>query len=453
MTIRARFAPSPTGLLHIGNARTALINWLYIRQHQLKGQSAEFMFRLDDTDKERSEERFSKAISQDLEWLGLNHSLFARQSDRFERYQEVQQHLIKEGRLYPCYETPEELEFKRKRQLSRGEPPIYDRAALTLTAAEKTAFEAAGRQPHWRFLLKAEPILWTDLVRGPTEFQGQSLSDPVLIRADGAFLYTFTSVIDDIDFAITHILRGEDHVTNTAVQLQLFEALGRAASSLNFGHTTLLTDASGSSLSKRLGSLSLASLREQGIEPMAINSLLARLGTSQPVEAHLNLDSLAASFDLSTFSRTPPRFDSQELEALNHKLYQMMPYSLVEERLQQLGCGQIQEPLWNILRSNLGHLSDIKEWVPICFNDVTFSSSDPSYISLALSVLPAAPWDETTWNQWTTTLKNQTGRKGKDLFMPLRQALTGFDHGPEMKYLLPFIGYERALQRLKQVSL
>lgn len=453
MTIRVRFAPSPTGLLHIGNARTALINWLFARNQQLQGQKADFMFRLDDTDKQRSEERFAQAIEQDLAWLGLTHTLFARQSDRFDRYHELRQKLIDDGRLYPCYETPEELDFKRKRQLSRGEPPLYDRAALKLTTAEKAAKEAEGCRPHWRLMLKSEPIIWQDLVRGPTEFHGQSLSDPVLVRADGAFLYTFTSVIDDINFEISHILRGEDHVTNTAVQVQLFEALGRPASTLQFGHTTLLTDAAGNSLSKRLGSLSLHSLRDAGIEAMAINSLLARLGTSQPIEPHLDLDELAQSFDLSTFSRTPPHFDQRDLEVMNHKVFQIMPFEAVKDRLAALNCAQITAPLWALLRGNMAHLSAIKEWIPVCFGTLNPVTTDKDYIATALGLLPEGPWDDTTWNAWTTTVKGETGRKGKELFMPLRQVITGFDHGPEMKFLLPIIGIEKVTHRLQQAIL
>jgi len=452
MSIRVRFAPSPTGLIHIGNARTALINWLFARKYQLQGQKSEFMFRLDDTDKERSEEHFAEAIKQDLAWLGLTHTVFARQSDRFDRYHEEMQKLIVKGRLYPCYETPEELDFKRKRHLSRGEPPIYDRAALKLTDAEKATFQAEGRRPHWRFMLNTEPIIWNDLVRGHTEFPGQSLSDPVLVRADGAFLYTLTSVIDDIDFDISHILRGEDHVTNTAVQIQLFEALGRSSQTLQFGHTTLLMDVAGGTLSKRLGSLSLQSLRDEGIEPMAINSLLARLGTSQPIEAHIDLDELAKSFDLSTFSRTPPHFDAHDLESMNHKVYQIMPYEKVKDRLIDLECSKITQPLWNLLRGNLRCLKDIKEWIPVCFDDIQPTIIDKDYIAQALSLLPSGTWDETTWSTWTAAVKEATGRKGKDLFMPLRQAITGFDHGPEMKFLLPIIGNERVMSRLRQAA-
>ncbi len=448
MTIRVRFAPSPTGLLHIGNARTALINWLFYRHHQLKGHQAEFLFRLDDTDLERSRDEFAHAIEEDLAWLGITFDQSTKQSNRFERYNEMRDRLIASGRLYPCYETPEELEFKRKRQLSRGEPPIYDRAALKLTETEKQAFEKEGRIPHWRFKLESTAIIWHDLVRGVSEFHGDRLSDPVLVRADGAYLYTLTSVVDDIDFEISHILRGEDHVTNTAVQIQLFEALGRPAHTIHFGHTTLLLDAQGGPLSKRLGSLNLKTLKASSIEPMAICSLLARLGTSLPVEPRLTMDELAAEFDLSTFSRTPPRFDPHDLDTLNQKLLHHMPFEMIDQRLREHGFSEITQHVWQVIHGNISKFSDVSEWVKICYGSITPLIEDSEYIALAKEHLPNEPWNEETWALWTQRLKEITGRKGKSLFMPLRQALTGHDHGPEMKDLLPIIGYERALKRL-----
>lgn len=448
MTIRVRFAPSPTGLLHIGNARAALINWLFMRQHQLNGQEAHFLLRQDDTDLERSKEKFATAIKQDLAWLGVTHDSFIKQSDRFARYDEMKLKLIEEGRLYPCYETPEELDFKRKRQMGRGEPPIYDRGALKLTEAEKAAFEAEGRRPHWRFKLLPEEIKWQDLIRGDTTFHGAHLSDPVLIRADGAYLYTLTSVVDDIDTQITHILRGEDHVTNTAVQIQLFEALGRKAETIHFGHTSLLLDVDGSPLSKRLGSLSLQSLRAQGIEPMAINCLLARLGTSQPIEPHYNLDDLARGFDLGTFSRTPPRFDMQDLEALNHKIYQVWPYEALALRLKDLEAADITETIWHQIRGNIKNLTELAHWQQVFFGEIAPLANEAPYLTTALKLLPALPWTTETWSEWTTAIKAETGRKGRELFMPLRLALTGYPHGPEMRDLLPLIGYERVVKRL-----
>ncbi len=449
MTVRVRFAPSPTGMLHIGNARAALINWLFAKKH--KGV---FMLRQDDTDLERSEERYAKAIIDDMAWLGLTHQEFAKQSDRFDRYKQAMQKLIDAGRLYPCYETAEELDFKRKRQLAKGHPPIYDRAALELTTEQKAEFEKQGRKPHWRFKLEPGVITWDDLVRGHVEYHGERLSDPVLVREDGAYLYTLTSVVDDLDFKITHILRGEDHVTNTAVQIQLFTALnGGKPVDIQFGHTTLLMDAEGKGLSKRLGSLSLAQMRENGVEPMAINSLIARLGTSLPVEPVLDLETLAQNFDLGTFSRTPPRFDEQELALLNHKLFHIMPYEMVKNRLDHMCTNNMGACIWNVIRNNLQTLKDVKEWETVCYGDLkgAISSEDKDYIKTALEYLPAAPWSIETWSVWTNALKEKTGRKGRDLFKPLRQALTGMDHGPEMKDLLPIIGYDRVKSRLEKI--
>jgi glutamyl-tRNA synthetase len=447
MVIRVRFAPSPTGLLHIGNARAALLNWLFARHHALKGQEATFLLRLDDTDLERNDPIYAKAIEEDLAWLGLTHDQFARQSDRFDKYDQAIEKLKSAGRLYPCYETPEELEFKRKRQLARNEPPIYDRSALILTPEERQAFEDDGRKPHWRFKLLPEAIHWDDLIRGPNEFHGSHLSDPVLIRADGAYLYTLTSVVDDLDLGITHIIRGEDHVTNTAVQIQLFAALGGDVSHLHFGHFTLFVDVNGASLSKRLGSLSLASLRESGYEPMSINCLIARLGTSLPIEPHLTLDELAKDFTLSIFSRTPPRFDQAELEALNHKLLQITSFDSVKDRLRDI-APSLTETVWGVIRGNLRTLPEAAAWEPICWGHIQPIVEDPAYIAQALECLPPEDWDATTWASWTGKLKELTGRKGKELFMPLRQAITGMDHGPEMKDLLPLIGRAKVAQRL-----
>lgn len=451
--IRVRFAPSPTGFLHIGNARAALINWLFARHHHLKGVDAKFLLRLDDTDRERSEDRFTTALKEDLTWLGLTWDSYEKQSDRFGRYDEVVALLKASGRLYPCYETPEELDFKRKRQLARGEPPIYDRTALKLTDSEKATFEAEGRRPHWRFLLKDEDVSWEDMVRGHTHFPGHTLSDPVLIRGDGVYLYTITSVVDDIDFGITHIIRGEDHVTNTSVQIQLFAALFDVlklpARSIEFAHTTLLMDAQGGALSKRLGSLGLYQMREEGIESMAVNSLLARLGTSMPVEPKLSLDELARDFSLSIFSRTPPRFDPADLLTLNHKLFQVTPYDQVKDRLPN----EVDESLWMIIRGNLETLEKVNEWLQIFNGNITSTanSEDKDYLKEALATLPAEPWTQDTWAAWTGQLKESTGRKGKQLFMPLRQALTGMDHGPEMKDLLPRIGRDLVQKRLGDI--
>lgn len=444
MSVKVRFAPSPTGMLHIGNARAALINWLFARKN--KGQ---FMLRIDDTDLARSEKQYEEAIYQDLAWLGLTHDQLEHQSSRFDRYQEVLEYLKTIGRVYPCYESAEELDFKRKRQLSRGEPPIYDRAALKLTDEEKNELNNKGIKPHWRFLLKDEEVFWEDSVRRHVHFPAGTLSDPVIVRADGVFLYTFASVIDDIDFKITHIIRGEDHVTNTAVQIDLFKTLNPEGPLPQFAHTTLLTDQSGAGFSKRLGSLSLANLRDEGIDPIAIASLLARLGTSLPIEPHSSLDELAQGFDLSIFSRTPPKFSVDDLWQMNQKILHLMGFEKVKESLPEW----VTEHIWNILKENIIKLEDIKKWQPILFGDIQDPQQDidKEYIKTALSFLPAEPWTEETWAKWTNLLKEKTGYKGKQLFMPLRQALTGMDHGPEMKHILPLIGYDKASKRLASI--
>lgn len=442
--VRVRFAPSPTGYLHIGNARAALINYLYALRH-----NGEFILRIDDTDLERSKPEYEGAIYRDFEWLGIKYSQTFRQSERFDRYVQVRDMLIKNGKLYPCYETPEDLDFKRKRQMAKGHPPIYDRAALLLTDAEKSEFEEAGRSPHWRFKLDHEPIVWQDMVRGEVRYNGAQLSDPVLIRADGMFLYSLCSVIDDIDYAITHIIRGEDHVSNTATQVQLFKAVnGEKDYSVTFAHTTLLMDEDGAPLSKRLGSLSLGQMHDSGIEPMAIACLLARLGTSLPIEPLLTLEELASSFDLSIFSRTPPRFSEKDLWALNHKLYHLMPFTQIKEHLVASGFVDFTEVHWRAIHDNIEKFEDLKPWQEIFFGHIQGTSSDNEFLKIALDLLPSDPWNEETWGIWTQRIKEKTSRKGKELFMPLRQALTAMDHGPEMKALLPLIGVEKTKERL-----
>ncbi|MCE2715788.1 MAG: glutamate--tRNA ligase [Pseudomonadota bacterium] len=442
--VRVRFAPSPTGYLHIGNARAALINYLYALRY-----GGDFILRIDDTDLERSKPEYEKAIYQDFEWLGVKYSETFRQSERFERYHQIKEELIKNGKLYPCYETTEELDFKRKRQLAKGQPPIYDRSSLLLTDLEKDAFEKDGRKPHWRFKLDHEPIVWQDIIRGEVKYNGAQLSDPVLIRADGVFLYSLCSVIDDIDYSISHIIRGEDHVTNTATQIQLFKAVNDGKDfPVTFAHTTLLMDEDGAPLSKRLGSLSLGQMRDSGVEPMAIACLLARLGTSLPIEPLLTLNELASSFDLSTFSRTPPRFSEKDLWALNHKLYHLMPFSQIQERLKTNGFEKFSENHWRAVHDNIEKIEDLEPWESIFFGKIRGTCSDNDFLKIALDLLPAGSWAEETWGIWTQSIKEKTGRKGKDLFMPLRQALTAMDHGPEMKMLLPLIGSDKVKERL-----
>lgn len=442
MSTAVRFAPSPTGRIHVGNVRLALVNWLFARK-----TGGSFMFRLDDTDEERSTQEFADAIATDLTWLGLTWDRFARESDRYPRYDEAAAALKAAGRLYPCYETPEELNLKRASLVSQGRPPIYDRAALRLTDEDRARLEGEGRKPHWRFKLNPTPVEWIDLVRGPVRFEGTALSDPVLIREDGRPLYTLTSVVDDADFAITHIIRGEDHVANTAVQIQIFEALDAVVP--DFAHLPLLTDAGGQGLSKRLGSLSVGSLRdEDGIEPMAVNSLLAKLGTSDPIEARLTLDELVAEFDLSKVARGTPKFDPEELVRLNARILHLTPFDAVTSRLEALGLSGADAVFWEAVRPNLARLSDAREWWAVTHAPVTPLVEDAGFLAQAAALLPDEPWDLGTWGAWTNAVKGATGRKGKELFLPLRRALTGRDHGPELKNLLPLIGRARSLRRL-----
>lgn len=443
LTPHVRIAPSPTGLLHIGNIRAALFNWLFARRH-----GGRFMLRLDDTDKERSTDAFEQAIIRDLTWLGLNWDTFARQSDRLARYDEVLEGLKKEGRVYPCFETQAELDLKRKIQLGRGLPPVYDRAALKLSDTERAALIAEGRKPHWRFRLDAGDVQWDDSVQGQKSFPSSSLSDPVLVREDGVPLYTYCSVVDDVDFAITHIIRGEDHVTNTAVQIQIWKAISDLPPPA-FAHFPLIVSANGVEMSKRLGTLSIASMRDEtGIEPMAINALLAKLGTSDPIAPRLTLQELAAEFDLEKISRATPKFDLEELSALNAKILHLTPFESAKPHLEKLGLTQADAHFWNAVRANLTRIEDAKEWWHVVHGPITPNVTAPDFLHTAAETLPPSPWDETTWTSWTNELKTKTGRKGKELFMPLRLALTGHDHGPEMKILLPMIGAKRAAELL-----
>lgn len=440
MGVTVRFAPSPTGRLHIGNARTALINWLFAKRH-----GGRFILRFDDTDAERSREEFVRAIEEDLAWLGIRPDLVFRQSRRADAYRAAAGRLKHAGRLYPCYETAEELERRRRRQLARGRPPVYDRAALRLTGAERDALEAAGRTPHWRFRLDGREVVFDDLVRGRQKIDTRALSDPVLIRADGSWLYTLPSVVDDIDHAVSHVIRGEDHVANTGPQIELFEALG--AEPPVFAHHSLLTAAGGESLSKRLGALSLAALRDDGIEPAAVASLAALIGTSDPVAPHRDMDALVRLFDFAKFSRAPARFDPRELAALNARLLHETPYEEVAGRLAALGVGG-GAAFWNAVRPNLARLSDAAGWWAALTGPVEPVVEDAAYLEEAARLLPEEPWDNSTWRTWTAALKERTGRGGKALFRPLRLALTARSEGPDMAAVLPVIGRARALARL-----
>jgi glutamyl-tRNA synthetase len=441
MSVTVRFAPSPTGRIHAGNIRTALLNWMFARQ-----RGGRLLFRLDDTDVMRSTEAFADGIREDLTWLGLGWDQEVKQSDRTQLYAAAIDKLKGCGRLYPAYERQEELELKRKRQLARGRPPVYDRAALKLTHAERAKIEAEGGKPHWRFKLETRDVVWNDLVRGEQHVDAASLSDPVLVRADGSYLYTLPSVVDDIDLGITHVIRGEDHVANTAPQIQLFEALG--ATHPAFGHHNLLVGAEGQALSKRDRSLSIEGMREEGLEPLAVASYSATIGTSDPVAPHASLDELVAHFAFGKLSRAPARFDIEELRALNAKLLHGLPYEAVAARLAAMGIGG-GEAFWLAVRSNLAVLSDAKMWWQVVDGPLQPVIADAALCAQAAALLPPEPFDGATWERWSAEVKQATGAKGKALFQPLRLALTGRDHGPELKLLLPLIGRARALARLQ----
>jgi len=443
MSVTVRFAPSPTGLLHLGNARTALVNWLFARK-----QGGHFLLRIDDTDRARASEEYVAAIREDLAWLGLDWDQEARQSARFERYDAALERLKAAGRLYPCYETEDELEIKRAMLRARGLPPIYDRAALKLSEEEKARLEnEEGRRPHWRFKLETgERLAWRDGIRGEQSVDPASLSDPVLLRADGSYLYMLPSTVDDIDFAISHVLRGEDHVTNSGVQMQIFRALGAEPPAM--AHYPLLGAKDEAKFSKRAGSGSLRALREEaGLEPEAITSFLARIGTADPVEPITSLEALIEGFDLDRFSKAGVTFEPGELDRLNAKILHKLPYERVKDRPELAG---ITTPMWEALKPNIAHLRELADWRAVIEGPVApaIAAEDAEFVHAAAEALPDALTDE-SWRDWTQTLKERTGRKGKALFLPLRKALTGREAGPEMAALLPLIGAERARRRLR----
>lgn len=444
MAVVTRFAPSPTGRLHVGNIRTALHNWLLARK-----AGGRFLLRIDDTDAERSREDYVEAIRADLAWLGLDPDGEARQSARFDLYEREFQRLVAAGRVYRCYETAQELDLKRKILLGRGLPPIYDRAALALTEADHAAKAAAGEMPHWRFLLdRATPITWDDGIRGAQRFDAAQMSDPVIRRADGSWLYMLPSVIDDIAMGVTDVLRGEDHVSNTAAQVQMFAALGAPAP--RFAHEALLTGSEGK-LSKRLGAIGVGDFREAGVEPEAVVALLARIGTSQPVEPIADRAALVAGFDLAHFGRAPARFDEAELHRLNAAIVHALPYA----RVSRLLPDGMDEAAWDAIRPNLSHIGEAADWWEIVTGDLAtpaFDGEERGFLALAADTLAARAWAGDPWHGLAGDLKQATGRKGKALFLPLRRALTGRDHGPDMAALLPLIGQERAVGRLRRAA-
>jgi glutamyl-tRNA synthetase len=455
MTVTVRFAPSPTGYIHIGNARPALFNWLFAQKH-----GGRFIQRFDDTDGARSKQEYADAILEDLEWLGIRPDRVEYQSKRFDAYDAAVEKLKAAGLLYPCYETPEELELKRKIRLSRRLPPVYGREALKLTTPEKEALEAEGRKPHWRFLLpnfQASPfeterteVHWNDIMRGGETVDLASLSDPVLVRADGTYLYTLPSVVDDIDMDITHVIRGDDHITNTGVQIALFRALGSEPP--EFGHHNQLTAATGEGLSKRSGALSIRGLREAGLEPMAVASLAVLIGTSESVSAMRSMADLAAHFDPAATSRSASKFDPDELKVLNRALLHGMEFMEAEPRLAALGIDDLNaEPFWLAVRGNLDIFAEAAGWWRIVRDGPgekpELAAEDIEFVQAAFDLLPPEPWDHSTFRLWADRVKEATGRKGRALFAPLRLALTGLSSGPELADLLPLMGREGTLAR------
>ncbi|MEM7597844.1 MAG: glutamate--tRNA ligase [Pseudomonadota bacterium] len=435
-----RFAPSPTGYLHVGNLRTALMNYLIARK-----SGGTFILRIDDTDPERSKQDYVDAIQRDLEWLGLTWDRMERQSERLDRYAEAADALRDKARFYEAFETPVELDLKRKKQLNMGRPPVYDRAALALSEEDKAGLRAGRGDGVWRFKLDHARIEWTDGILGDISIDAASVSDPVLIRGDGQVLYTLASVVDDTEMGVTHVVRGSDHVTNTATQIQIIEALGGTVPS--FAHHSLLTGPQGESLSKRLGSLSLRDFREQGIEPMALLSLLARLGSSDPVELRGSLEDLAEHFDPARFGSAPTKFDQADLLPLTARVLHERPFEDVADEIANLGVPSDMAPaFWEVMRANVTTMADLAPWWEICRDgaDPVIAEEDADFVREAMGLLPDAPYSKDTWSTWTSAVKDATGRKGKGLFMPLRLAVTGQARGPDMGDLMPLLQMVRA---------
>ena len=430
-----RFAPSPTGYIHVGNLRTALMNYLIARK-----AGGTFILRLDDTDQERSKQEYIDGLLFDLEWLGLHWDRVEQQSLRFDRYREAADQLRSAGRFYECFESPVELDLKRKKQLNMHKPPVYDRASLRMTDAEKAKAREEGRAGYWRFLLDQQRIEWNDGILGPISIDAASVSDPVLIRADGQILYTFASSVDDIDMGVTSIVRGADHVTNTATQIQIMQAMGGTPP--NFSHHSLLTGPKGEELSKRLGTLSLRDLRARGVEPMALLSLMARLGSSKPVELASSMQDLIDGFDIGSFGAAPTKFDAEDLFPLTRAHVQSLPLANVAEKIAALGVpADKAELFWNVAKANITVLADLEGWWTLFRDGATplVDEEDREFVAQALGMLPEGPWTTSTWSEWTNAVKEATGRKGKTLFRPLRRAVTGLDAGPEMAYVMPLL--------------
>lgn len=441
MTIITRFAPSPTGYLHVGNVRTALVNWLFTKKI-----GGKFILRIDDTDRERSKAEYVDGIKRDLEWLGLHWDEIYFQSERTELHDAAKNKLIESGRLYPCYESQEELEVKKKSLLARNLPPIYDRSSLKLTPEQKQEFAAKGIKPHYRFFINEEMIEWTDGIRGALHFDPKNIADPVLVRADGTMTYAIASVVDDVDLKITHIIRGEDHLSNSAVHVQMFKAFD--AQPPSFSHLSLLKGKD-AEISKRLGGFEIAALRDMGYHPMAILSFLSKLGSSDPIEFRATHEELIKDFDISKYGKSPAIYDETELERVNAKLLNSSSHEYVKPFLKH----EIDSKFWDIVKSDLNNFNDLDVWLDICNKEIKTEGIDIEFTKAASMLLPKTNWDESTWDVWMKAVKEATGRNGKNLFMPIRQALTGMDHGPELKVLIHLLGYEKTYARLQGLSL
>ena len=434
-----RFAPSPTGYIHVGNVRTALICWLYARK-----QNGKFLLRFDDTDVQRSKDEYIKEIESDLKWLYIDWDFSFRQSSRFDRYEEIFNYLLAEELIYPCYETKEELEFKRKIKLKAGLPPIYDRSALKLTQEEKNKY--SGRDVYFRFKIdQGQLISWNDEIRGEMSFNSENISDPIIRRADGTYTYMLPSVIDDMDFNVTHVIRGEDHISNTAIQIQMLKAL--KADIPLFSHLSLLYS-DDNKISKRIGGSSVKDMQAFGLEPMAINSYFAKIGTSDPVGVHVKMSELVDLFNIASFSQAPTKFNIDDILKLNPKILHSMSFQDVEDRLQQLNVNS--PSFWNFVCGNIEKFSDIEVWIKVCSKDVipVINKDDKDFITLALNLLPQGEVNNDTWSIWISNIRKNTNRKSKDLFSPLRLALTGLSTGPELAKLLPLIGRIEIVRRL-----
>ncbi|NBV06193.1 MAG: glutamate--tRNA ligase [Proteobacteria bacterium] len=442
MTKICRFAPSPTGFLHVGNIRAAIINFLYAKK-----VGGKFCLRLDDTDVERVKDEYREMILQDMAWLGLEYDEIAKQSERLEKYEAAKNKLIKSGRLYECFETAAELNLQRKAQIASGMTPIYNRAALNLTVEQKNSLRSQGLTPHYRFLLEDKITSWDDKIKGKITYEGRHFSDPVLVRDNGVPTYTFCSVVDDIEFKVTDIIRGEDHITNTAIQIQIFEALG--AASPDFAHLALIKASEGK-ISKREGGFDVKSLRAEGYEAMSVINFLAQIGTSESIKIYKNFDELVRDFSFDKFSKSSTNYDISELAHINQKLLHKLDLSDVKIELENLGLAEMDENFFNCLKQNISFLSELKIWWKICKSEFRFNnkSEDKEFLKLAASLLPEDTFDTTCWQNWLEKIKANSDRKGKELFMPIRLALTGFEHGPELKFLVNFIDREEILKRL-----